>query len=234
MSTVEQVNADQASVSAASLAATRISYETAGLDVDDLDHDPIAQWQQWYRQARDGGCVEPEAMTVSTVDAAGMPDGRVVLVRSVDARGFAFFTNQRSAKGEQLIGQRKASAVFAWLELHRQVRIRGMVHEVPADEADDYFATRPRGSQIGAWASEQSTVIANRGVLDDAVAEVEQRFAGREVTRPPHWGGFRIEPVEIEFWQGRPSRLHDRLRFRRRGGAVMAPGTGWIVERLSP
>ena len=213
------------------LADRRTEYETAGLDVADVADDPIEQWWTWYRQAEEAGVVEPPAMTVATVDADGSPDARLILVRGVDADGFTFFTNYESAKSAQIEAAPRAALVFAWLELHRQVRVRGTVARISAADSDAYYASRPRGSQIGAWASPQSSVLSGRAELDELVAAVESRFAGGDVPRPVHWGGWRVRPDVVEFWQGRPSRLHDRVRYRR-----SEPGTesAWIVERLAP
>jgi len=205
----------------------RIQYETEGLDLADIDADPVTQWHRWYDQAVEAGLVEPEAMTVATVDAEGRPDARIVLVRGVDESGLVFFTNYTSAKGTQLETTAVASAVFGWLGLHRQVRVRGHVERLDAESSSEYFASRPRGSRIGAWASPQSSVIADRDELDRRVAEVEARFPGDDVPRPDFWGGWLIRPFEWEFWQGRPSRLHDRLRFSGRPG-------DWTMERLAP
>ena len=210
-----------------SLRDRRVQYETAGLDLADLAATPIQQWHRWYDDAVEAGVAEPNAMTVSSNDAEGQPDARVVLAREVNDEGIVFYTNYESAKGIQLAGAPFASAVFAWLDLHRQVRVRGEIEVVSSEESDAYFASRPRESQIGAWASAQSQVITGREELEEAVVEMTQRFMGGDVPRPPHWGGLRIVPSTVEFWQGRPSRLHDRFRYA-------WAGTQWSISRLAP
>lgn len=205
----------------------RIQYETAGLDRGDLDDSPLVQWLRWYDEAASAGVPEPNAMVVSTVDAEGVPDSRIVLARGFDDDGVHFFGNYESAKGAQLAAVPRAAANFPWLALHRQVRLRGSVVPLSTVASDEYFASRPRDSQLGAWASEQSRTIADRAELERRFADATSRFEGREVSRPPHWGGWLLRPDVFEFWQGRPNRLHDRFRYTR-GPA------GWTIERLSP
>ena len=207
----------------------RVQYETAGLDVGDLDTDPIVQWQRWHDEALEANVVEPNAMTLSTIGIDGIPDSRILLVRGLDARGLAFYTNYDGAKSQQLDANPVASATFSWLDLHRQVRVRGHVERVSVEESDAYFASRPRASQLGAWSSPQSEEIADRSVLEDLVAATEARFAVVDVVpRPDNWGGWRLIPTEWEYWQGRPSRLHDRLRYR------PTSDNSWTIARLAP
>jgi pyridoxamine 5'-phosphate oxidase len=207
----------------------RIQYETAGLNFDDLDESPVQQWHAWYVEAAEAELPEPNAMAISTIDAEGMPDSRIVLVRGLDDDGLTFFGNYNSAKGQQLDANPVASAVFPWIGLHRQVRVRGTVELLPRHESDAYFASRPRDSQLGAWASPQSEVINGRDILNERHAEFAEKFAGVEVLRPPHWGGWLLVPEVFEFWQGRPNRLHDRFRYRRDDVTQ-----DWVIERLAP
>jgi pyridoxamine 5'-phosphate oxidase len=213
-----------------SLRDRRIQYETAGLERTDLHNNPFTQWHAWYDQAAEAGVTEPNAMTVSTIGLDGVPDSRIVLARGVDDTGIVFYTNYASEKSEQLQKNPVASAVFAWLDLHRQVRLRGNVIQVSQQQSDEYFASRPRDSQLGAWASPQSQVISDRSVLTERLDQFRKQFDGSDVPRPPSWGGWLIAPTMFEFWQGRPSRLHDRFRYSR-------PNTGdaaWTIERLAP
>lgn len=212
-----------------SLRDRRVQYETAGLERTDLDVDPIVQWNIWYEGAASAGVAEPNAMTVSTIDKHLAPDSRVVLARSVDKNGFVFYTNYDSAKSLQLIANPVASAVFAWLDLHRQVRVRGTVQQVSEQQSDDYFASRPRESQIGAWASPQSQVIPDRNFIEARIIEVREKFGDKQISRPKTWGGWCIVPTTIEFWQGRPSRLHDRFVYTRSNS-----DSPWRIERLAP
>lgn len=209
------------------VARLRENYTLTGLDEADTAGDPITQFDEWFRQAVHAGLREPNAMTLATVSPDGLPSARIVLLKSFDERGFVFFTNHNSQKGRELDGHPPAALVFYWAELERQVRVQGMASRVSAEESDLYFASRPRGSRLGAWASPQSTVIASRQVVEEALEAREREFPGEEIPRPPFWGGYRVQPECIEFWQGRPNRLHDRLRFRRVDSA-------WTRERLSP
>jgi pyridoxamine 5'-phosphate oxidase len=205
----------------------RREYDGMHLDPAEVAPDPIEQFRGWFAAAREAGIFEPEAMTVSTVDSEGRPASRFVLLRGLDDRGFCFYTNYESAKGRQLAAHPYAALTFGWLVIHRSVRIEGPAERLPEAESDAYFASRPRGAQLGAWASPQSTTIASREQLDRALAAAEERYAGGAVPRPEHWGGFLVRPERVEFWEGRPNRLHDRVRYER-------DGRGWRIERLAP
>lgn len=195
---------------------------------EDLDPDPIEMFGGWYERAAEDVPLA-DAMCLATVDAAGDPDARMVLLKGFDERGFRFYTNSRSVKGTQLREHERASLVIYWRELDRQVRVRGGVEMVSAEQADEYWASRPRDSQLGAWASPQSMPLADRETLDRAVEKLEANYEGDEVPRPPHWNGYRVIPEEIEFWQGQNGRLHDRFRYRRDD-----PAARWEIERLAP
>ena len=214
------------------LAALRREYGDAGLDVPDLEPEPIAMFRRWLDETVAAGLHEPNAMVVSTVAEDGAPSSRMVLLKGVDEHGFVFFTNYESAKAREIDARPAVSLLFPWQDLQRQVRVVGRASRVSQVESEAYFAGRPRESQLGAWASPQSRVVASRSALDERYGGVLAQFAGVDaVPLPPFWGGFRVEPSSVEFWQGRKGRLHDRLRYRRAEPDVNAP---WTVERLAP
>jgi pyridoxamine 5'-phosphate oxidase len=219
--------ADPARISQADLAAMRREYADAGLGERDVPHEPIALWREWLDSAQAAAIAEVNAMVLSTVDGRGAPSSRMVLCKYADADGFVFYTNYSSRKAAEIGANPQVSLLFPWHPLGRQVRVEGLATRVDPAESAAYFATRPRGAQIGAWASPQSAVLASRAELDGLVAEVEARYADGDIPLPPQWGGFRVRPDAVEFWQGRTNRLHDRLRYVRDGAA-------WRIERLSP
>jgi pyridoxamine 5'-phosphate oxidase len=208
------------------LARMRLEYETAGMAESDLDPDPVVQFNAWLRVAVDAELVEPNAMVVSTVDGEGQPWSRYLLLKKADHDGFDFYTNYEGNKSVQLEANPRAALTFGWLALRRQVNVAGPVSRVPAEESDAYWAVRPRGSQIGSWASQQSRPIADREELLRRYRAIESEHDG-PVPRPVHWGGWRLWPHTIELWQGRPNRLHDRIRYTR-------DGSGWTMSRLAP
>ncbi|CAN5630596.1 pyridoxamine 5'-phosphate oxidase [soil metagenome] len=210
------------------IAALRHDYVAHGLRRADLDSDAIKQFARWFGEAAAAEIRDVNAMSLATVDADGGPDIRIVLLKAISDRGFVFFTNYESAKGRQLEVNPKAALTFFWVQLERQIRIRGIVEKTSREESEEYFRSRPLGSQLGAWASGQSTAISNREMLETRLEEVTARFADGNVPLPDYWGGYRLQPATVEFWQGRPNRLHDRFRYTRRADET------WVIERLAP
>jgi pyridoxamine 5'-phosphate oxidase len=210
-----------------SLADLRKDYSLSGLNEKDLARDPYRQFEKWFQEAQAAKLIEPNAMTLCTTTRDGRPSGRTMLLKGVDGRGFVFFSNYEGRKSRELHDNPKAALVFPWLALERQVIVEGTVTKVPREESEAYFHSRPRLNQLAAWVSQQSAIISGRSVLEDSMKMLEQKYAGREVPLPPHWGGWRLAPETVEFWQGRRSRLHDRLRYRREKDA-------WLIERLAP
>lgn len=210
-----------------SLADLRKDYSLAGLLEKDLAKDPFRQFEKWFQEAEAAKIHEPNAMSLATATRDGRPSARTVLLKGLDGRGFVFFSNYESRKGRELDANPQATLLFPWLALERQVIIEGPLVKVPREESETYFHSRPRASQLSAWVSQQSAIISDRSVLEDSMKLLEAKYAGREVPLPPHWGGWRLAPETVEFWQGRRSRLHDRLRYRR-------GKDGWTIERLAP
>ncbi|MDX1633656.1 MAG: pyridoxamine 5'-phosphate oxidase [Marinobacter sp.] len=205
----------------------RRDFESEGLNREHLDSDPFRQFEHWFNDARRADILEPNAMSLATAGANGLPDVRTVLLKYFDRDGFVFYTNYGSRKAAELAENPQAALLFPWLGLNRQVTIQGRVEKVSKAESLKYFASRPRGSQIGAWVSEQSRAISSRGLLEQKVAEIKQRFGDGEIPLPSFWGGYRVMAQRIEFWQGRPSRLHDRFEYLR-------ADDGWTIQRLQP
>ncbi|HEY4286930.1 MAG TPA: pyridoxamine 5'-phosphate oxidase [Puia sp.] len=210
------------------IADIRKEYKLQTLAEHDVLKDPIAQFDKWWQEAVRADIDEVNAMTLATASADGMPDARIVLLKGFDTKGFSFFTNYNSSKGHQLLENPRATLVFFWKELERQVRISGLVSLVSEKISEEYFNSRPEGSRLGAWASPQSQVIESREWLEDNEKKLREEWNGSSVTRPPHWGGYLVKPIRMEFWQGRPSRLHDRIQFSLQGNGQ------WKIQRLAP
>ena len=210
------------------IADIRRDYSLKTLNETEVNNDPFQQFSDWWQQAIESKIDEVNAMTLATASLEGVPSARIVLLKGYDKSGFVFYTNYESAKGQELAENPRASLLFFWKELERQVRITGLVEKVSAAENDEYFLSRPTGSQIGAWASPQSHVIENRNWLENKVKELEAKFSSEQLTRPAHWGGYRVKPVIVEFWQGRSSRLHDRIQY------TLQENNSWKIERLAP
>ncbi len=211
-----------------SVANLRKEYTFQGLSEMDVHPNPFEQFKIWFDQALAAQLPEPNAMTIATATLDGKPSARIVLLKDYDERGFVFYTNYDSHKGRQLVKNPWGAIAFWWAELERQVRIEGRVELVSAAESDAYFHSRPKGSQLGAWASNQSQVIDSREALEQRLQQLKEEYENKEIPRPPHWGGFRVIPTEMEFWQGRPNRLHDRLVYQR------GEDGNWLIQRLSP
>jgi pyridoxamine 5'-phosphate oxidase len=209
------------------VAALRKEYTRAGLDKADMDPDPVAQFRVWFEKVIDADLHEPNAMILATATTEGKPSARTVLLKGYDERGFVFYTSYEGRKAGELEVNPMCALLFYWGELERQVRIEGRASRLSSEESDAYFASRPRGSRLGAWASEQSLPVEDRSVLEERVRALEKEYEGREIPRPPFWGGYRVEPDTIEFWQGRENRLHDRIVYHR-------SGRGWKIVRLQP
>jgi len=211
-----------------SLSDLRREYTRAGVKESDLDPNPFKQFDRWFQQALAAGLPEPNAMTLATATLDGKPSARIVLLKGFDERGFVFFTNYESQKGRELATNPQAALVCYWIELERQVRVSGRVSQVSSEESETYFRSRPLGSQLGAWASQQSEVVGGRKILEDRLEQLTQEYHTKPVPLPPNWGGYRVAPETIEFWQGRANRLHDRLRY------TVQSSSQWLIERLSP
>lgn len=210
------------------LADLRKDYSLAGLAEKDLAKDPFRQFEKWFQEAEAAKLTEPNAMTLATATREGRPSARTVLLKGLDGRGFVFYSNYESRKGREIATNPQATLLFPWIALERQVIVEGTLTKVAREESEAYFHSRPRASQLGAWVSQQSSIISGRAVLEDAMKALEKKYAGEEVPTPPNWGGWRVAPETVEFWQGRRSRLHDRLRYSR------GKNGDWTVERLAP
>jgi pyridoxamine 5'-phosphate oxidase len=210
------------------IADLREDYQQAALLESDVSPNPFRQFQAWFDQAIEAALLEPNAMTLATATPTGIPSARIVLLKGFDEQGFVFFTNYTSHKSQEMNANPHVALVFLWKELERQVRIQGTVEKVSAAESDEYFYSRPEGSRLGAWVSAQSSVIPNRQTLDEQLEALKAKYADQEIPRPEHWGGFRVKPTAIEFWQGRSSRLHDRLLYQ------LAESGHWVISRLAP